>query len=151
MADSLQVEYDKQDVRQILRAFKAMSDEAVSQSRKVSGELADKAAGKIKNYAVGSRFVASSRIANAVKISKTSKIGEFAYGYKSQRFFSGGATTLDMVYGLEFGSNQYPQFPPRRREGYFIYETLRRFQPEIIKEWEEAFSKILKEFDTNGG
>ena len=147
MAADLKVEYDKQDIRQILRAFKAMSDEAIKKSKEVSNSLADKAAGKIRNYAVGSRYIASSRVADNVKVSKTSKIGEFSYGYKSQRFFSGGASTLDMVYGLEFGSVNYPQFPPRRREGYFIYPTLRKLQPEIIKEWEEAFTEILKEFD----
>jgi hypothetical protein len=132
MADKLQVEYDRADVKLILKRFKLMSDEA---------------AGKIRAYAVGSRFIASSRVADNVKVSKTSKIGEFSYGYKSQRFFSGGASTLDMVYGLEFGSNRLPQFPARRREGYFIYPTLRKLQPEIIKEWESAFTDILKEFD----
>jgi hypothetical protein len=146
MADDLKVEYDKADIRQIVRSFKGMSDEAVTQAKKVSNALADKAANKIRAYAVGSRFVASSRVADNVKVSKTSKIGEFSYGYKSQRFFSGGASTLDMVYGLEFGSNQYPQFPARRREGYFIYPTLRKLQPEIIKDWERGFDEILKEF-----
>jgi hypothetical protein len=147
MADKLQVEYDRADVKLILKRFKLMSDEAVTQAKKVSNSLADKAAGRIKAYAVGSRFIASSRVADNVKVSKTSKIGEFGYGYKSQRFFSGGASTLDMVYGLEFGSNRLPQFPARRREGYFIYPTLRKLQPEIIKEWENAFTDILKEFD----
>ncbi len=147
MAEQVKVEYDRTDIRQILRAFKAMSDEAIAQSKRVGFELADFAAGKIKNYAVGSRFIASSRVADNVKVSKSSKIGEFAYGYKSQRFFSGGASTLDMVYGLEFGSNKYPQFPPRRKEGYFIYPTLRKLQPEIIDKWEKSFDKILKEFD----
>lgn len=149
MAD-VKVEYDKQDIRQILKSFKAMSDEAIAQSKKVSNELAEKAAGKIRNYAVGSRYISSSRVADNVKVSKTSKIGEFSYGYKSQRFFSGGASTLDMVYGLEFGSERYPQFPARRREGYFIYPTLRKFQPEIVQEWERAFNQILKEFEKNG-
>ena len=147
MADQVKVEYDRTDIRQILRAFKAMSDEAIAQSKRVGFELADFAAGKIKNYAVGSRFIASSRVADNVKVSKSSKIGEFAYGYKSQRFFSGGASTLDMVYGLEFGSTRYPQFPPRRKEGYFIYPTLRKLQPEIIDKWEKSFDKILKEFN----
>jgi len=147
MADQVKVEYDRSDIRTILRSFKAMSDEAIAQSKKVSFELADFAAGKIRNYAVGSRFIATSRVTDNVKVSKSSKIGEFSYGYKSQKFFSGGASTLDMVYGLEFGSNQYPQFPGRRREGYFIYPTLRKLQPEIIKEWEKGFSDILKEFD----
>ena len=147
MAEQVKVEYDKADIRQILRSFKAMTDEAIAQSKRVGFELADFAAGKIKNYAVGSRFIGSSRVADNVKISKSSKIGEFAYGYKSQKFFSGGASTLDMVYGLEFGSNRYPQFPARRKEGYFIYPTLRKLQPEIIDKWEKSFDKILKEFD----
>jgi hypothetical protein len=147
MAEQVKVEYDKADIRQILRSFKAMDDEAIAQSKKVSSELAEYAAGKIKSYAVGSRFVASSRVADNVKISKSSKIGEFSYGFKSQKLFSGGASTLDMVYGLEFGSVNYPQFPPRRKEGYFIYPTLRQIQPELIKRWEAAFDEILKEFN----
>jgi hypothetical protein len=151
VAEPLKVEYDKQDIRLILRAFKAMDAEATDQAKKVSSELAEFAAGKVRAYAAGSRYVGSTRVADNVKVSKSSKIGEFAYGYKSQRVFSGGASTLDML-GLEFGSNQYPQFPPksprlgRGSAGYFIYPTLRRIQPEIIKKWEAAFTKILKEF-----
>lgn len=147
MAEAVKVEYDRQDLRQILRAFKAMSDEAIEQSKKVGFELAAFASGKIRSFAVGSRYVASSRVADNVKVSKSSKVGEFSYGFKSQKFFSGGASTLDMVYGLEFGSNRLPQFPARKREGYFIYPTLRQNQPEIIKKWETAFDEILKEFN----
>ena len=147
MAEPLKAEYDKADIRIILKSFKAMSDEAVSESKKVGFDLAEYAAGKIRSYALGSRFIGSSRVADNVKVSKSSKIGEFAYGYKSQRFFSGGASTLDMVYGLEFGSNRLPQFPARKKEGSFIYPTLRKLQPELIKRWESSFDKILKEFD----
>jgi hypothetical protein len=147
MADQVKVEYDKADIRQILRSFKAMSDEAIEQSKRVGFELAGFAAGKVRAYAAGSRYLASSRVADNVKISKSSKIGEFGYGYKSQKLFSGGASTLDMVYGLEFGSIRYPQFPSRRKEGYFIYPTLRKIQPELIDKWEDSFDKILKEFD----
>lgn len=138
--------YDKQDLRIILRSFKGMEAEATEQSKKVGYELADYVAGKIKDYAVGSRYVASSRVADNVKVSKSSKIGEFAYGFKNQKLFSGGANTLDMVYGLEFGSTRFPQFPNRRREGYFIYPTLKKLQPEIVKKWEQAFSEILRKF-----
>lgn len=150
MADTVKVEYDKQDLRIILKSFKAMSDRAVAESKKVSHRLADKAADKIRNYSLGSRFIASYRLADSVHVSKSSKIGEFSYGYKSERFFSGGATTLDMIYGLEFGSNRLPQFPPRSargRTGYFIYPTLRKLQPELIRDWESAFTEILEEFN----
>jgi hypothetical protein len=148
MAEPLKAEYDKADLRIILKSFKAMSDEAVNQSKKVGYDLAEYAAGKIRNYAVGSRYVASSRIAENVKLSKSSKIGEFAYGYKSQRVFSGGGSTEELVAGLEFGASQYSQFPAHRgKQGYFIYPTLRKIQPELIDRWETAFDRILKEFD----
>jgi hypothetical protein len=57
---------------------------------------------------------------------------------------------------MEFGSNRYKQFPKRTpsegrgNKGYFIYPTLKAEQPEILKQWEESFSKITKEWDKNG-
>ena len=153
MADEIKVEYDKQDIRQILKSFKAMDDEAVQQSKKVGYELAQFLSGKIRSYAIATSPKGDDRIAANVKVSKSSKIGEFAYGFKSQRVFSGGASSLDLVYGLEFGSRRYPQFPKRSpqrgrgSEGYFIYPTLRKYQPEVIKRWEKAFDEILKEFN----
>jgi hypothetical protein len=147
VADTVKAEYDKKDIRLILKSFKAMDDEAVAQSKKVGYELAQLAESKIRAYAVGSRYAGSARVAENVKVSKSSKIGEFAYGFKSQKVFSGGGSTLDLVYGLEFGSNRLPQFPSRKKEGYFIYPTLKRIQPELIKRWEAAFSEILKRFN----
>lgn len=146
MANEITVGFDRQQIGAILRSFKAMDDEAVDQARQVGGDLAEFAAGKIRDYALGSRYVATRRVANAVTIKRTSKIGEFAYGKKTERIFSGGASTLDMVYGLEFGAIQYPQFPPRNKQGYFIYPTLKRIQPEILKKWVEAFNEIVKRF-----
>lgn len=152
MADEITVGFDQRQIKAILRSFKAMDDEAVDQARQVSGDLAEFAAGKIRDYALGSRYVATRRVANAVNIKRSSKIGEFSYGQKSQRFFSGGASTLDMIYGLEFGSTRYPQFPPRSNRsgrgnaGYFVFPTLKRIQPEILKKWVEAFDKIIERF-----
>lgn len=146
MADEITVGFDRQQIGAILRSFKAMDDEAVDQARQIGSDLAEFAAGKIRDYALGSQYVATRRVANAVTIKRMSKIGEFSYGKKSDRFFSGGASTLDMVYGLEFGAIQYPQFPPRNKRGYFIYPTLKRIQPEILKKWTEAFNEIVKRF-----
>jgi hypothetical protein len=91
------------------------------------------------------------RVAEGVRISKSSKIGELSYGFASQRF-SGGATTQKLWAGLEFGSNRYRQFPRRTpnrgrgNSGYFIYPTLRKIQPELIRKWEEAFAAIVKKW-----
>jgi hypothetical protein len=131
-----------------------MDAAAVEEAKKESSALAEYAAGEIKQ-AAGSRTVsgtAAQRIAAGVKVSKTSKVGEFSYGFARQKF-SGGGSTLDLLYGMEFGSNRYKQFPNRTpvkgrgNAGYFIYPTLRRIQPELIAKWEAAFDRILKEYD----
>lgn len=154
MADEVKIAYDKTDLRGITRAFKGMSDEAVEAAKKESSNLAEFAADRIK-IAAATRLVSGSaarRIADGVKVSKTSKIGEFSYGFARQKF-SGGGSTLDLLYGMEFGSNRFKQFPRRTpnkgrgNSGYFIYPTLRQIQPDLVRKWEEAFSSILKEWD----
>jgi hypothetical protein len=146
------IAYDKADLRKIIGAFKAMDDEAVMQAKGVSNSLADYLQGKIKEKAgtLRSSKVAS-RIADGSRVSKSSKVGEIGFGYVSQKF-SGGANTQTLWGGSEFGSNRYKQFPVwsgrqgRGSRGWFIYPTLRAEQPHIINEWENAFSKIAKEW-----
>lgn len=147
------ISYDKGDLRAILRAFKAMDEQATLEARKVSGELAAYAGQKIQQKA-STRIVAAEavqRVADGLKVSKSSKIGEISIGFRSQRF-SGGATTQDLWPGLEFGSNRFKQFPnrtPRKGKGnvgYFIFPTLAEIQPYIVREWENAFTRILDEW-----
>ncbi len=148
------ITYDKRQLRGVIQAFKAMDDQAVDEAKRESSALAEYAANQIKK-AAGTRTVsgiAAQRIADGVKVSKTSKVGEFSYGFARQKF-SGGGSTLDLLYGMEFGSNRYKQFPTRTpnkgrgNSGYFIYPTLRAIQPELINKWEAAFDRILKEYD----
>lgn len=145
--------YNRKEIREVVKAFKAMDDVAITEAKKVSGALADYALGKIKE-AAGTRTVATkvaTRIASGGKVSKSSKIGEISLGFASQRF-SGGGTTRGLWGGMEFGSNRFKQFPNRTpslgrgNKGYFIFPTLKAAQPHIISEWQEAFSNIIKEF-----
>ena len=152
MTDSVEIAYDKADLRRVLGAFKAMDEEATTQARKESSALADYVQRNIFE-AAGARGAVASRIAQGSKVSKSSKIGEISYGFASQKF-SGGATTRDLWGGEEFGSNTFKQFPkwsglgPKGRgsAGWFIYPTLRALQPEIIAKWETSFNEILKEW-----
>jgi len=154
MADKVAYSYDKQDLRAITRAFKAMDDEAISEAKSISGGLASALAEKIKAKAATRTFAGASarRIADGVSISKSSKIGEFSYGFARQKY-SGGGTTQMLWAGMEFGSNKYKQFPDwsgrlgRGSRGWFIFPTLRENQPMLVQQWEESFSKILKEWD----
>jgi hypothetical protein len=148
------ITYDRAELRRITSAFKAMDEEATDQARTESSALAQYAADQIK-IAASRRVVsgkAAQRIADGVSISKSSKIGEFSYGFARQKF-SGGATTQILWPGMEFGSNRFKQFPRRTpskgrgNAGYFIYPTLRQIQPELIRKWESAFDKIVSKFD----
>jgi hypothetical protein len=142
------IAYDKRDLRAIVQAFKAMDDQSVEEAKRESSALAQYAADKVKQTAQ-SRLVSGAavkRVAEGVKVSKSSKIGEFSYGFASQRF-SGGADTRTLWGGLEFGSRRFRQFPTRNKQGYFIYPTLRSIQPELVRQWEEAFSRIVRKFD----
>ena len=145
------ISYDKSDLRGIVKAFKAMDEKAVEQAKGVSNGLATYVQSKIIASAGGRPNKAASRIAQGSRVSKSSKIGELSFGFVSQKF-SGGATTQQLWGGYEFGSNKYKQFPlwsgreGRGSRGYFIYPTLRAEQPHIIAQWENAFTKILKEW-----
>lgn len=147
------ITYDRAELRGILQAFKAMDQAALDEARTQSSALAQYAANEIQAYSITRNFgqAAVNRIATGVRVSKSSKIGEFRYGFASQRF-SGGGTTQSLWAGYEFGSNRYPQFPRRTpnqgrgNSGYFIYPTLRKIQPELIRKWEEAFDTILKKW-----
>lgn len=148
------ITYDKSDLRSITRAFKAMDDAAVEEAKRQSSALAEYAKSSIVDGAalMPVNQASAIRIATGIKVSKTSKIGELRIGFASQKF-SGGGSTLDLLYGTEFGSRRYKQFPTRSPQegrgsrGYFIYPTLRKIQPELIRKWEESFDKIIKEFD----
>jgi hypothetical protein len=127
-----------------------MDEQATEEARIQSNALATYAAEEIKTAARGrtkSGKVAQ-RVADGVSISKSSKIGEFKYGFARQKF-SGGANTQTLWGGVEFGSNKFKQFPTysgrqgRGSRGWFIYPTLRRIQPELINKWEAAYNRIL--------
>ena len=144
------IAYSRTDIRDILKAFKVMDVQATEEARIQSNALATYAAEEIKTAARGrtkSGKVAQ-RVADGVSISKSSKIGEFKYGFARQKF-SGGANTQTLWGGVEFGSNKFKQFPTysgrqgRGSRGWFIYPTLRRIQPELINKWEAAYNRIL--------
>jgi hypothetical protein len=144
------IAYSRSDLRDILKAFKAMDEQATKEARTESFALATYAAEQIKQTAATrtKSGKAVQKVADGVRISKSSKIGEFKYGFASQKL-SGGATTQTLWGGLEFGSNKFKQFPSysgrqgRGSRGWFIYPTLRRIQPELITKWTAAYNRIL--------
>lgn len=150
MAEEL-IAYDKSDLRGVYRAFKAMDEQAVAEAKKESNALATYLQGRIKSAANDSSNRVAPMIAAGSRVSKSAKTGEISFGFASQKL-SGGGTTQMLWGGYEFGSNKYKQFPVwsgregRGSKGWFIYPTLRAEQPYLINQWENAFSRILKEW-----
>jgi len=143
--------YDRKELSQLLRAFKAMDAEATKVAAETGYELSQFTAGKIKSAGAARSFnnAAARRIVDGVSISRTSKVGQLSYGFARQRF-SGGGSTRSLWAGFEFGSKRFRQFPAysgrfaRGSRGWFIFPTLRSLQPELVKKWEQKFSEILK-------
>ena len=143
--------YDRRELAQLIKAFKAMDAEATKVAAQSGFELSEFVAGKVKSAGY-SRYInptAVRRIVDGVSVSKTSKVGQVSYGFARQRF-SGGGTTRQLWPGFEFGSKRFKQFPTysgrfgRGGRGWFIFPTLRRLQPELVRKWEEKFADILK-------
>lgn len=146
--------FDKKDLRLVIRAFKALDEQAQEEGRKIGYELAQYAAQEVRKTALTRTVnpVAVRRIADGVVVSRTSKIGELTYGFARQRF-SGGGSTRTLWAGFEFGSSRYRQFPTRTPRapgrgnlGYFIHPTLRRIQPELVRQWLEAMDRVVKKW-----
>ena len=147
------ISYDKAELRAIIKSFKAMDEEALAQAKEATSELAEYVKGQIVAAAASrTRNRLENRVAEGAKVSKSSKIGEISFGFAGQKL-SGGGTTQQLWGGVEFGSNKYKQFPVwsgregRGSRGWFIYPTLRAAQPEIIKKWEQSFTKIVRKYD----
>lgn len=153
MADEEAMAFDKAELSALFKAFKNMEEGAIDAAKQQSGALTEYLRGKIINTANsrGNDSKAATRIAEGSRVKKSSKIGELSIGFASQKF-SGGGTTQMLWGGNEFGSNKYKQFPVwsgregRGSRGWFIYPTLRREQPYIVREWEQGFQKILNEW-----
>ena len=153
MAD-LEIAYDRRELVGVAKAFRLMDDEAKDQAKSSSNSLATFAANAIRQAGYGRTKNSQGvrRLVDGVRVSKSSVIGELSYGFASQRF-SGGATTQKLWPGFEFGSNKWKQFPSysgrynRGSRGWFIYPTLRRIQPDIVRQWEASATEIMKRWD----
>lgn len=160
MTSQAQVEaYNKREIAQIQRVFKAMDEQAQQEAKKIGRDLAEFAQKKIWAAATGAGLPAL-RISQGSKVSQSAKTGELSFGFARQKFSGGGTTQINygggkgILAGWEFGSNRFPQFPDyagaspsgRGSKGRFIYPTLRAIQPSIVDAWEKSFSKVISEF-----
>jgi hypothetical protein len=70
------ISYDKAELRAIMRSFKAMDDQAIAQTKKVSSQLAEYVKSKIVDAAGRTNNRLDNRVAAGARVSKSSKVGE---------------------------------------------------------------------------
>lgn len=158
------VQIKDKDLKSLLRSFKKMDEIAKVDLKQVANDLATEAAS-----AVGSALSATARgekIANSIVVSKSDRAPSFKIGGVKVKFKNGEPVGAAIM-GHEFGAYQnrtrqrkgksktyvgYRQFDPRSpREGrgnagYYIFPTLKAFQPTIYKRYIEQVDRIIKEW-----
>jgi hypothetical protein len=149
---TIRVKVDDYELRKLLATFKRMDDIATKDMRKISESLAERAARFVTSYAYNAPNPAQAdAVMKSLKINRSDKAPNFTVGGNT-RVTRNGAKAGTLIFGTEFGSDKYKQFPPRSKpkgrgnRGWFIFIALERFQPIIVREWLQGYEKIANEW-----
>ena len=159
MADNIEFSaFTKRELGKLAKFFQTMGDEAVEESRKVAYDISLLAESEIKSagYSRTKANKAVRRVVDGASVSRSSKTGRLSYGFANQRLSGGGSTRI-LWQGLEFGSKKFKQFPtwsgraPRGgSNGYFIFPTLRKIQPQLTLKYLQAMNKVVENWSKSG-
>lgn len=159
MNDNVQFSaFTKRELGKLAKTFQTMGDEAVEESRKVAYDISLLAKNEITSagYSRTKANKAVRRVVDGASISRSSKTGRLSYGFAGQRFSGGGSTRI-LWQGLEFGSKKFKQFPTWSgryptggSNGYFIFPTLRKIQPQLTLKYLQAMNKVVQNWSKSG-
>lgn len=159
MADNIEFSaFTKRELGKLAKTFQTMGDEAIEESRKVAYDISILAESEIKSagYSRTKANKAVRRVVDGASVSRSSKTGRLSYGFANQRLSGGGSTRI-LWQGLEFGSKKFKQFPtwsgraPRGgSNGYFIFPTLRKIQPQLTLKYLQAMNKVVENWSKSG-
>lgn len=146
---SLTITVSAEGVRETLAAFRGMPREASNELRSaaldLSRELAASAAAA--GRAEGSQ---AALVAGTVKAARDRVPVVQAGGAK--RLGSRRKPAWKLLFGSEFGSNRYTQFPRlhQGRDGIWFFPTIEREAPAIARRWMVAADNVIRAFATRG-
>lgn len=153
--ETISIKIQDQDIFAILRTFKNMDKIASEDLRKVAQDLAGEVANALQAAASfadakGGNSRQASAVASTIKVNRD-RIPNLSIG-GTKAVTSSGAPAGVIVFGSEFGSRRYKQFPRRLpkdgkgNEGYWIFSTLKMMQPRIREKWVQGVDKIREEW-----
>jgi hypothetical protein len=149
--NNTKIQIKPSDLRALLNTFNKMGKAANKDLRDASYAIARDVASELKASAAGSNSIGGNSFqAQAVAqgiVPRKDRLALIRIGGNRQ-VVSGGGSVSDLLWGAEFGSNRFRQFPQRSpregrgNRGYFIFPTLKRLQPKIRKDWVKAVEKV---------
>ena len=149
---TIRVKVDDYELRKLLATFGRMDDIAKNDMKKIANDLAERAAKFVTSYAYNAPNPAQAdAVMKSLKINRSDKAPNFTMG-GNRTVTRSGTKAGTLIFGTEFGSDKYKQFPPRSpskgrgNRGWFIFIALERFQPVIVKEWLKGYEKIANEW-----
>lgn len=137
-------------VRETLKAFNGLPKEASEQLRDAAGDLARLLATDAKGAALREGSQAA-LVADTVKAGRDRVPVVTAGGAK--RVGSRRAPAWKLLFGAEFGSNRYAQFPRRHTgtTGIWFFPTIEANAAPIARRWQQAADAVLLAFTKGEG
>ena len=153
--DTITIKIEDQDIFAILRTFKNMDQIASKDLRDVAQELAGEVANALQAAASfadakGGNARQASAVAQTIKVNRD-RVPSISIG-GSKGVTSSNAPAGVILFGSEFGSSKYKQFPKRSPKdgrgnvGYWLFPTLKMMQPRIREKWVQGVDKIREEW-----
>ena len=164
MADKVTVKMtpDSRDLRGLYKAFREMDEGAKKALKDDVTSISQWSAGEMQlSYTLNPLPAQAQKVAATIRANKD-RIPNVTIGGSKGRF-SGGAVSGQVLFGSEFGGpapfkNGGRRFPERSRpqdrgnEGYGIFLTLKRIQPELTRRWKDAVSRrVIEKWDDQIG
>lgn len=133
--------------RETLAAFRAMPKNATAELREAALDLSRDMAGwaTAAGAAEGSQAALVARTVRAVR----DRVPVVQAG-GTRRLGSRRKPAWKLLFGSEFGSNQYRQFPHRHqgRTGIWFFPSIEQHQAQIARRWLAAADRVIVAFGT---
>lgn len=147
---SVVITVEGEGIRETLRAFRGLPKEASNELRAAALDLSRDlaAAAKLSGEQEGSQ---AALVASTVKARRDRVPVVEAGGTK--RLGSRRKPAWKLLFGSEFGSNRFTQFPRRHqgREGIWFFPVIEENAPMIARRWQEAADNVIRAFATREG
>ena len=138
-------------VRETLKALNELPKEANEQMRKAAMTMAEKLAVKSQQAALSDQSPQAALIVPTIK-PRRDRVPVIVAG-GSTRVGRRSVPAWKVLFGSEFGANQYPQFGKRHQgqEGSYLFPIVEANSELVEREWNAAADDVIARFTAGGG